>query len=606
MQRDLHTFYIPVMGTAFTIESPVKVAKYGISSVISSVDDLLIEKMRKFHCALTGNKYTPIEKHDEDCRARRITAYLNLLDQVVREQFERLKASAFEIGSEITKYFELLPDSSPLRQLYKTMLGLSNPAAKEQLQTELRGRIKPGSIDLNIMTKLDRINYDQRGNPLPSEYSDALAALRGFANSNLSSAIVFSAGFNGRLYGYVEQFKDFHADESGHIKKKIIVKVNDYRSAHTQGKYFAKKGLWVSEYRVESGLNCGGHAFGHGGSLMGPNLDEFREKRDTLIGELFEIYNKALAQKGRMTFTEPHPVSITAQGGVGTAQEHNFLLDYYGMDAVGWGTAFLLVPEATTVDRYTLEQLCRANQEDLYLSDVSPLGVPFNNLRTSASEAARIDRIRASRHGSPCTKGILVSNTDYTEKPVCVASRAYQQKKLADLAAQQLAPEDYEKEYQKVVNKSCICHDLGGAAMLAHDLTESGDPTPTPAICPGPNLAYFSKVVSLKEMADHIYGRANILNDVPRPNMFVAELKLNIDYLEREIKEMTTALSDQSAKYLNSFRSKLLEGVTYYQNLVTKMHDVTAEYQDRMLAELQAQKRKLQALVSEYEGIFVG
>lgn len=606
MQRDLHTFYIPVMGTAFTIESPVKVAKYGISSVISSVDDLLIEKMRKFHCALTGNKYTPIEKHDQDCRARRITAYLNLLDQVVREQFERLKASAFEIGSEITKYFELLPDSSPLKQLYKTMLGLHNPIEKEKLQMELRSRIKPGSIDLNIMTKLDRTNYDLQGNPLPSEYTDALAALRGFANSNLSSAIVFSAGFNGRLYGYVEQFKDFHADENGQIKKKIIVKVNDYRSAHTQGKYFAKKGLWVSEYRVESGLNCGGHAFGHGGSLMGPNLDEFRKKRDELVGELFEIYNKALAQKGRMTFAEPHPVSITAQGGVGTAQEHNFLLDYYGMDAVGWGTAFLLVPEATTVDRDTLDQLCRASEEDLYLSDVSPLGVPFNNLRTSASEAARMGRILANRHGSPCTKGILVSNTDYTEKPVCVASRFYQRKKLDHLAAQQLAPEEYEKAYRKVVNKSCICHDLGGAAVLAHDLAENGEPPATPAICPGPNLAYFSRVVSLKEMVDHIYGRANVLNDMPRPNMFVAELKLNIDYLENEIKELTTALTDQSAKYLNSFRSKLLEGVSYYQNLVTKMHDVTAEYKDRMLAELQAQKRKLQAMVSEYEGIFAG
>lgn len=606
MQRDLHTFYIPVMGTAFTIESPVKVAKYGISSVVSLVDDLLIERMRKFHCALSGNTYTPIEKHDQDFRARRITAYLNLLDQVVREQFERLKASAFEIGSEITKYFELLPAGSPLKQLYQSMLGQSNPVEKERLQTELRSRIKPGSIDLNIMTKVDRINYDAQGRPLPSEYTDALAALRGFANSNLSSAIVFSAGFNGRLYGYVEQFKDFHADENGHIEKKIIVKVNDYRSAHTQGKYFAKKGLWVSEYRVESGLNCGGHAFGHGGSLMGPNLDEFREKREELVDELFAIYNKALRQKGRLTFAEPHPVWITAQGGVGTAQEHRFLQEYYGVDAVGWGTAFLLVPEATTVDRETLRQLCRATEDDLYLSDVSPLGVPFNNLRTSASEVARIERIRTNRYGSPCTKGILVSNTDYTEKPVCIASRFYQQKRLADLAAHKLEPAAYEQAYQQVVNKSCICHDLGGAAILAHDLTENGEPTPTPAICPGPNLAYFSKVVSLKEMVDHIYGRGNILSDTPRPNMFVSELKLNIDYLEREIKELTAALSDQSVKYLNSFRGKLLDGVSYYQDLVTKMHDATTEYKDRMLAELQAQKGKLQAMVSEYKGIFAG
>ncbi len=604
MHPDIHSFYIPVMGTAFTIESPVKVAKYGISSVISSVDDLLIEKMRKFHCKLAGREYIPIDKYDHDARARRITAYLNLLNGVVKDQFAKLKASAFQAGTEITKYFELLSDSSALKQRYKTMLSITDPAAKKQAQTELRSAIRPGSIDLNIMTKLDRMNFDKSGTPLPAEYSDALAALRGFANSDLTAAIVFSAGFNGRLYSYVEQFKDFHADESGFLKKKIVIKVSDFRSAHTQGKFFAKKGLWVSEYRVESGLNCGGHAFGQGGSLMGPNLEEFKLKKQELIAELFEIYNKALAGKGKPTFSDPHPLRITAQGGVGTAQEHNFLLDYYGIDAVGWGTAFLLVPEATTVDPQTLERLCRADQDDLYLSDVSPLGVPFSNLRTSSSEQTKMERIRSNRHGSPCFKGLLATNTEFTDTPICVASRAYQKKKLQQLESQALDPEAYQKAYEKIVNKSCICNDLGGAAILAHDLVEPNEAGATPAICPGPNLAYFSRIVSLQEMVDHIYGRNSITNDTPRPNMFISELKLNIDYLESEINELKTMLSEQSTKYLKAFRSKLLDGVSYYQNLLDRMHDVTSEYRLRMLAELQVQHAKLQAMVQKYEGVF--
>ena len=37
-----HTFHNPVMGLAFTIDTPVKVARYGISSVISIVDDILL------------------------------------------------------------------------------------------------------------------------------------------------------------------------------------------------------------------------------------------------------------------------------------------------------------------------------------------------------------------------------------------------------------------------------------------------------------------------------------------------------------------------------------------------------------------------------------
>jgi len=44
-----HSFHIPVMGIAFTIDSPIKIAKYGISSVISIVDDFLIEKMNEYY-----------------------------------------------------------------------------------------------------------------------------------------------------------------------------------------------------------------------------------------------------------------------------------------------------------------------------------------------------------------------------------------------------------------------------------------------------------------------------------------------------------------------------------------------------------------------------
>ena len=91
------------MGTGFSIDTPVKVAKYGISSVISIVDDCLIEEMRKYYCERTGEDYAPITKYDEDFRARRIREYLNLIDRIVHRQFAELKASAFEIGTEITK-----------------------------------------------------------------------------------------------------------------------------------------------------------------------------------------------------------------------------------------------------------------------------------------------------------------------------------------------------------------------------------------------------------------------------------------------------------------------------------------------------------------------
>ena len=72
------------MGTGFMIDAPLRVAKYGISTVLSLVDDLLIEQMRKFHCQREGEPYEEIGGQEEDSRARRITAYLNLLDRLVR------------------------------------------------------------------------------------------------------------------------------------------------------------------------------------------------------------------------------------------------------------------------------------------------------------------------------------------------------------------------------------------------------------------------------------------------------------------------------------------------------------------------------------------
>jgi hypothetical protein len=129
---------------------------------------------------------------------------------------------------------------------------------------------------------------------------------------------------NPRLYSYISSFKDFFPDANGYIKKRIILKVSDYRSSLIQGKFLAKKGLWVSEYRIESGLNCGGHAFASDGFLMGPILDQFKEKRQELVDAIHSVVSGALESAKKYVPALPMPVKITAQGGVGTAEEHNF------------------------------------------------------------------------------------------------------------------------------------------------------------------------------------------------------------------------------------------------------------------------------------------
>ena len=74
---------------------------------------------------------------------------------------------------------------------------------------------------------------------------------------------------------------------------------------------------------------------------------------------------KALTLKGKPCPEMPLLLKITAQGGVGTAEEHSFLLEHYQLNAVGWGSPFLLVPEATAVDTQTRELL--KNAKEMYL-----------------------------------------------------------------------------------------------------------------------------------------------------------------------------------------------------------------------------------------------
>ncbi len=237
----VHEFHIPVMGLAYTIDSPVKVARFGISSVISIIEDRLIEMMRKHYYTDRNEPYVPISSKEEDYRARRITDYLNLVNRIVQEQVGRLRSAAFETGSEIVKYFEMLPDSSNVKLLYNQFKAATKADVRAAIEAKLRSLIEPGSIDVNIMTKTDKNNYGADGQPI-EDGSDAVAALRGYANSDLSgSSIVFSAGMNPRLYSYLEKCRQFDADGNGVMHKKVIVKVSDYRSALIQGNSSPRK-----------------------------------------------------------------------------------------------------------------------------------------------------------------------------------------------------------------------------------------------------------------------------------------------------------------------------------------------------------------------------
>ncbi|MCY1719503.1 hypothetical protein OU798_04070 [Prolixibacteraceae bacterium Z1-6] len=572
-----HSFHIPVMGVGYSIDTPINVAPFGISSVISLVDDGTIEIMREFYCKKFDLPFKAISKKVDDFRAKRISSYLNLVEEIVNKKVDELKNAASKTTGELEKYFDMLPDTSTLKQKFAE----KKRSTAEDLSKWVQEKLHPGSIDVNIMTKLDQAHYKD-GEQLPIEHNDAHAALRGYANSNLNSSLVLSAGMSPRLYSYIENFKDFFPDVKGKIKKKIILKVSDFRSAFIQGKMFAAKGLWVSEYRIESGVNCGGHAFPTNGILFGPILEEFKQNRKKLFDTCIEAYKSALTKKEMAQPAEEPGLIVTAQGGVGTSEEHNFLIYEYNMDSVGWGSPFMLVPEVVSIDTETMNLLAKGKEDDYYYSGLSPLGVPFNSIKGASMSLRRLQLAKEGKAGTPCSKGFLRYNTEYTEQPICTSSRQYQAQKLKELDEMNLPEAEYKKVYDKIIEPECLCVGLSVSTMLSKGMEMK--PAEKVTVCPGPNLAYFSKISTLKEMVDHIYGRTNLLDKGYRPNMFIKELSMYLDVFKKQMEEFQKNVEDVKEKRnLTKFKKNLFDGIDYYRELFTEKKKEVVEELDRLL-----------------------
>lgn len=598
MDSSLHNFHIPVMGTGHSIDTPIRVAPFGISSVLSLVDDLLLERIRPYYCEKYGLPYEKIPRRSEDGRAKRTTAYLNMVGEVIRIRFEKIKSESFYDDSDKDRFFRMLPDDSPLKLDYHRLESLEG-AERDRLSDELTAQMRPGSIDVNIMVKLDRVNYEA-GAPLSDEFSDAKASLRGYALSEISSGIVFSAGINQSLFGYMSQFKDFYRDAQGEVKKKVILKVSDFRSAMIQGKFLSRKGLEVHEFRIESGLNCGGHAFPSDGELLPSLLKEFKEKRHQLKEQFLPTIQKFYLEQGKVypeSAIQDEPL-LTVQGGIGTRGEDLRLRRDYGVDRTGWASPFLLVPEATCIDKPTLELVRRAKEGDLYLSGASPLGIPFNNVRNSGSDLWTRGQAEKGNPGSACPKGFLISNTEFTELPICTASKEYQVQKLVEVDAMTVADDEKERIRQIVLEKACICDHLGNGALIALGLAKE---TLAPqSICPGPNVAWFDRLYSLEEMVDHIYGRGPSLVPAERPHMYSKEVDMYLEWLEGLVRQAPE--DPKLAKRCLKILSRLESGVTYCSDLA-----VTEAVGDENIGSLSESCRialsKISSLRSEVEDL---
>ena len=567
----VHKIHIPVMGICYTADTPIRVAHLGITSVISLVDDGLLEEYRMAYAERLGlDLGSP-----QTTRIGRIRSYLDFVADEVERKFTRLCACRFDGGSDKDLYFLMLPLDSRLRVEYDGIFaktGLARIAAEAAL-TE---KMEPGEIQANIMVGL---NHEEA----------AFDAVRGFAASKVSGALVLSAGVNLSVFEEIAKCKDFYRTGTRPPKKKIILKVSDYRSALVQGRYLAKKGLEVYEYRIESGVNCGGHAFFESKKLLLDVVREFVEKRK----ELFETTCSMIAANVPVQgiLPPPSPARITAQGGLCAPEDIAQVLSL-GIDGVGVGTPFLLVPQATSVDKETRRLLASAKPEDVCISHASPLGIPFVNLQTST--AARICEQKIQEYfapeseksgslelkpGFPCRQHYLCQNIPGFDHPVCMASREYVMHRLAEIDAlekedleackmhpynadvEQSQPVVHEKisqefdslessirrKYDKLrrvtLSRECICRFLGNAGReeirekspslhyqpecvaVARGSQHARTREPV-TICPNPDIGYFDREYTLLEMMQHLYGTGKRLTPKDKPSAFEIEERL--------------------------------------------------------------------------------
>jgi hypothetical protein len=178
---------------------------------------------------------------------------------------------------------------------------------------------------------------------------------------------------------------------------------------------------------------------------------------------------------------------------------------------------------------------------------------------TSPSEDARRARADSGRPGSRCPFGYLALNHDFGKVPMCTASAGYQRRRLRQLQngdSHASSPVRCE-----VLSKSCICHDLGGAARRYYAINEEA----TPSICPSPHVVYFSRVRTLEQMVDHIYGRSDLLVEEDRPHMFATELRLYLEHLDQM--PDGPSLSAPARRKRDKYIQNLVNGIRYYRAL---------------------------------------
>ena len=80
-------------------------------------------------------------------------------------------------------------------------------------------------------------------------------------------------------------------------------------------------------------------------------------------------------------------------------------------------------------------------------------------------------------------------------------------------------------------------------------------------------MAYFQNELSLSDMVNHIYNGVDGIVRADRPNMFINELKMYLNYFSEKIEQHKNNWGRKSEKQLNNFADNMSNGIAYYQKM---------------------------------------
>lgn len=96
-------------------------------------------------------------------------------------------------------------------------------------------------------------------------------------------------------------------------------------------------------------------------------------------------------------------------------------------------------------------------------------------------------------------------------------------------------------------------------------------------------------------MVQHIYGNTTVLRSNNRPNLFVKELKMYIDYLKNDIQSIAEEINNAKTKKLELFKNNLLEGIEYYQDLFSNISNFET-IKKEVISQFENYKNELHAI----------